>query len=789
MVLAVFAVADMRICYTLISESIIDVYTQKEPYSGKGQNVGSDAFGPEENVILYALVTCNNGPCQNLPVLFNVTTPSGASFVLTAQANSSGIARVDFAVVTPPVGVNESDVFGDWLVRASAQVGDISLQDALTFKVDFVVKLLSVRPIDGNLSYQTYFGKGGHIGLEIALRNIAMTVKSATIAITLKDELGVPVNFTQIEAFDVPPDERLILVYFRLLIPAYAYTGYATVSVSALASRESHEVPYCPGISASFYITSNDPVTLAFHDAALADIVPSAVSVEVGQPLNVNIVVRNEGTETESFSVEGYLGNVLIGTKEVVGLLPYSKSILDFIVDTAAFNFGNYTLSAVASGLANEADLSDNAFTDGVVEIGPHVPKAIHDIAVTDVGPSSFSVYVGDNVQIFVNVANKGTETESFNVSAKYGQVTIAARQVDALSPNASTAIVFDWNTSSVGEGQYQLSAVAALPEDVDVLDNTFVNGFVQITARPPPVIHDIAILNVNSSRTMMYIGDVDVIEVLVKNQGDYAESFNVTLLYDSSVIGVAFVDNLAPGSTRSLAFFWNTQGLAEGKYTLTANASQVPSEDNIGDNIYVDGSVEVKAGPPPPLLVHDIEVLHVVPSGSTVYVGEIIEVKVTVRNKGNATESFDVSLRYDQSAAGTSSIHDLPEGAQQTLTFRWNTTGVPNGNYRMSAYADPVQGEENTVDNGYVDGYVQLVSPEAGFFGFDWFYLFLLLLLIVLTVIFILLSCLKRNRKESRKVFASGWTAWFYGYDSKDTSRSESKTRGRPRRQRRSDA
>ena len=36
------------------------------------------------------------------------------------------------------------------------------------------------------------------------------------------------------------------------------------------------------------------------------------------------------------------------------------------------------------------------------------------------------------------------------------------------------------------------------------------------------------------------------------------------------------------------------------------------------------------------------------------------------------------------------------------TITFTWNTTGVPYGNYTISAIATPVPGETNITDNTY---------------------------------------------------------------------------------------
>lgn len=44
--------------------------------------------------------------------------------------------------------------------------------------------------------------------------------------------------------------------------------------------------------------------------------------------------------------------------------------ILNLRWNTTGFAYGNYTVRAVADSLSGEADISDNAYTDGVVYVG-----------------------------------------------------------------------------------------------------------------------------------------------------------------------------------------------------------------------------------------------------------------------------------------------------------------------------------------------------------------------------------------------------------------------------------
>jgi len=109
-------------------------------------------------------------------------------------------------------------------------------------------------------------------------------------------------------------------------------------------------------------------------------------------------------------------------------------------------------------------------------------------------------------------------------------------------------------------------------------------------------LIADVAIVDVEPSKNLVYPGrDVDV-TVIAANLGDTTETFNVTAYYDSNIIGVQTVFNLPAGQNTTLVFVWNTTGLAPcSNYTISAEASSVPYELNLTNNIYVNGFVKFK--------------------------------------------------------------------------------------------------------------------------------------------------------------------------------------------------
>ena len=483
-----FTLTNIKITFSESLAAKIDLFTQKEPYSGKGPNMPSDAFGLEEVVILYALVTYNKIPVQNSLVAFHVTPPNFHSFSFTASTNSSGIAMVAFT--TPVKSSDVSEVFGEWLAIADTAIGGQNFQDTLAFRVDWVVKLLSIRTIDENLNYRTTFGKKGDIGLEITLRSIAMTTKKAALAVAIKDEVLQIVNSSLIRDFYVMPNEKPIHLYCKLHLPDWTRVGVANVSVSAFTAPVNESgVAYCPSISTEFIVRSDNPLTLAFHDVAVVEVVPSASSVEKGQHVNINTVIQNEGTEPESFNVTAYYDSVLIGTLQICEFAPYSKETLTFIFNTSLVSIGKYTITVSISHLVKEADVTDNDFIDGIIKVELSLPKVIHDIAIIDVKTSSNSLYVGESLYINVTITNIGNETETFYVDIYYNSTLIGTLHVESLEPREEKTLKITWDTEGVMEGSYVISAYAhPVEEEINEDNNLYIDGVVQVkTPALPP--------------------------------------------------------------------------------------------------------------------------------------------------------------------------------------------------------------------------------------------------------------------------------------------------------------
>jgi hypothetical protein len=109
---------------------------------------------------------------------------------------------------------------------------------------------------------------------------------------------------------------------------------------------------------------------------------------------------------------------------------------------------------------------------------------------------------------------------------------------------------------------------------------------------------------------------------------------------------------------------------------------------------------------------LHDVAVINIVPSATTIEQNQTAPINVTVSNFGNYTETFNVTLYCDSAEIGLQSL-TLNASDSQILTFEWNTTGISLTDHTLKAVADTVPGETNVQNNICTLSYPVTVVPE----------------------------------------------------------------------------
>ena len=241
---------------------IRDRYCQYgKPYGGQGWNIEADSFGPQAEVILFALVTYNEGPVQQKLVGFEVR--HGEFYVYReATTNDQGIAQVSFRIPWPCEDP-EGRVLGEWVARATVEVAEMVANDTMPFKVWWPVEIVSIEP------KSTVFIKRKPLTSDpmefvMEFRTYRMQPVPVYLTIVVYDELGFVIGYDvkYIETFGWN-EEGHYCHFFNgtwettITLPSHAMVGAAKVYANAFNELPwNYGTPYCPEVTntITFYI-------------------------------------------------------------------------------------------------------------------------------------------------------------------------------------------------------------------------------------------------------------------------------------------------------------------------------------------------------------------------------------------------------------------------------------------------------------------------------------------------------------------------------------------------------
>ncbi len=653
-------------------------------------------YQPQQLVTLNALVTYNDAPVANKDVAFQIEGPRNTFYNFTVlgygRTNESGLATFSFRVPWPDINP-EAQVLGTWSAIATVDIAEQVVNDTTSFQVLWIIELVHIETLNINFEPQTSFLRTETVVFKLTVINHATTEQTATITIQVQDAANQPIMLIELDNYTFQPGENII--HGSAKIPVNARIGLAKAVAAAFTTLpETGGVACCPAISTTFEIIT--------RNISIVEVTPSKNVINSGEKIQITVRIRNNGNETESPYITVYFDGLAIDTKQVPSISPSTEKEIIFEWDTSDVPPGSYLISATAQPVEGEIEIDDNTFIDGIVTILPIILPSIRDVAVTSVQAQPTLVEAGEIVQIVVQVKNLGSSPESFNVIVYYDDFPIAAQHVSSLPPDAQNELTFQWNTTGMSEGNYTIKAyVPPLPGEVNIENNLYVNGYVTIRAPAPVKIHDVAIADVKVSQTVAYVGDIIQVSVNASNFGDFYETFNVSVYCNNSKISAEKI-SLNPKETINLNFLWNTSNLMTGNYTIWASAEIVPGEVNIENNRFVDGTVTLL--PRPPTFIRDIAIIGITANPTLVMAGENVTIESLVANLGDSEEAFDLTIFYGETLI-TEFPLNLPSHTQRTITYKWNTTNVDAGIYRIWGNITILENERDTANNRFVDG------------------------------------------------------------------------------------
>ena len=393
------------------------------------------------------------------------------------------------------------------------------------------------------------------------------------------------------------------------------------------------------------------------HDVAIIGVTPFPTSVRSGEPINITVIVENQGTNSETnFNVTVYYSGTVIETKTVQDLAAGASENLTFTWNTTdareevyntTYKQKTYFIDATASTVPGETDTEDNTLrSNSTVEVISYyiavAPESIVDTTLTpgknftvsiytdyngtDIWAWQFSLTYNPLVLQGVSVTNGDLITKTKHDSAELilgtfnntlGRLSLTCAYFFYVAPDepyvtSGPGILANITFTVVGIGDSDINLIEERTELMGYGDGEaygiisdwepyfyhIISGYFKNTAEI--VTHDVAVVSVTFSPTSVKPGEPVNITVVVENQGTVAETFIVAAYYGTGhpsylIATPKTVQTLEAGTNISLAFVWDTTDISAITTAIWAEAGTVPGETDTNDNtLRSDEMIEV---------------------------------------------------------------------------------------------------------------------------------------------------------------------------------------------------
>lgn len=199
---------------------------------------------------------------------------------------------------------------------------------------------------------------------------------------------------------------------------------------------------------------------------------------------------------------------------------------------------------------------------------------------------------------------------------------------------------------------------------------------------------------NLYSSQRNVTINKIEAVEFRI-NSGEWQNITTITPWKFKKL--VKYPDTYIEKETYAIVnYTFLTPELSPGEHFI-----EIKATNQWGNSGYANLTVTI------PELVRDVAITSIKPYRTILANASSTSINVTVQNKGDTTETFNVTLFYNTSQIGTQTITLLSK--QSTiLNFKW-TTPTEIGNYTITAIASQIPGETSIDDNTLTYSLIQI--------------------------------------------------------------------------------
>ncbi|NIO36603.1 PQQ-binding-like beta-propeller repeat protein, partial [Candidatus Bathyarchaeota archaeon] len=198
--------------------------------------------------------------------------------------------------------------------------------------------------------------------------------------------------------------------------------------------------------------------------------------------------------------------------------------------------------------------------------------------------------------------ANTISENEiGINMSGSNGNAIYHNSFINNDAQAVTSTSINAWDNGYPEGGNYWSTHISAdslngpsqdQPGSDGILDTQYEVGPNNVDEYPlakPFSFHDVGIASTASSKTVVGQGLALSIDTKILNYGLYSETFTISICLNSYVLATQTM-TLTERNSTTVSFEIDTSTLAKGNYTIVAEATAVPSENDTTDNLLTDG-------------------------------------------------------------------------------------------------------------------------------------------------------------------------------------------------------
>jgi subtilase family serine protease len=381
---------------------------------------------------------------------------------------------------------------------------------------------------------------------------------------------------------------------------------------------------------------------------------------------NVSLIFSYNTTDTVLATIETAADKTIPGLATIAVTVYWNTSGLGL---EAGINYSIW-VQALTDPNITDANSSNN-MASTVMVFSPDVIPVIQELTA-----DTYSAHVGDSIGLEARLNNVGIRPalcESISFFLDSSPSPFAQKNANLLPGTPVTVQVLWSSTSALTDGNHTVTATVRGSSQA-----------IQISFRYWTNPH---FASIQASTYSANVGDRLYINVTLENNGtDNATQVPVNYYIDSGgvPVGNLTVDNVPAGQQTHAAFLWDTYfmspPLVPGNHTVKARIAGTSKEIR---------TANVTMGPQ---LLPDLVVSAFTVSKARAFIGEVLEVNITVVNSGQTAPHFNSTLQVVINSVDPideTIIPQLAPGESFNHSFGWDTRGLDAKVYSLRAQAD----------------------------------------------------------------------------------------------------